>query len=72
MIHSLLLRYNARVNRGIIMREVTQLPEPKSYAPKAGELLERINDLIAEYDGEMSTMEAVGVLAAIQIKILVE
>lgn len=52
------------------MTDVTHLPGPKAYAPKAGELLERINDLIAEYDGEMSTVEAVGVLELAKLKML--
>jgi len=52
------------------MAKVESLPEPKAYAPKAAELVGRIKDLIAEYDGEMSTAEAIGVLEIVKIGML--
>jgi len=52
------------------MNNVTELPEPKAYAPKAAELVGRIKDLIAEYDGEMSTAEAIGVLEIVKMGVL--
>lgn len=52
------------------MSSISELPDPKAYAPKAAELVGRINDLIAEYDGEMSVAEAIGVLEIVKAGIL--
>ena len=54
------------------MTDIAQLPDPKAYAPKAAELVGRINDLIAEYDGEMSVAEAIGVLEIVKSGILTQ
>ena len=48
------------------MSDVSRLPDPEVYAPKAGELVGRINDLIDEYAGEIGIAEAVGVLEIVK------
>ena len=52
------------------MPKIESLPEPKAFAPKAGELAKRIQDLIGEYVGEMSNAEAIGVLEIVKHELL--
>jgi len=43
-----------------------KLPLPAKIDPKAGELARRINDLVHEYDGEISLSAAVGALEIVK------
>ena len=43
------------------MNNVKSLDLPKTY-PKIGELQDRVNDLILEYEGELGFLEVLGVL----------
>jgi len=59
-------RYMVDRNANIIKNnDVTNINEEKTY-PKNRSLLTGIQSLIAEYDGEISTAEAVGVLEIVK------
>ncbi|MDU1652650.1 MAG: hypothetical protein E6850_09140 [Leclercia adecarboxylata] len=48
---------------------VTSLGKEKSF-PAAGELFERIDNIILEYEGEIGLAEAIGVLEMLKAKLL--
>ncbi len=48
---------------------VTSLGKEKSF-PVAGELFERIDNVILEYEGEIGLAEAIGVLEMLKAKLL--
>lgn len=51
------------------MNNVKELGKEKRF-PKNGELCDRIYKLLSEYDGELSTAEAVGVLEVVKLGLL--
>lgn len=48
------------------MADELKLPTPAKIDPKAGELTCRINDLVHEYDGEISLAAAIGALEIVK------
>jgi hypothetical protein len=55
------------------MSDVKQFAKSKSTEkPHAGELFERIKSLVYEYDGELGTAEAMGVLEMVKLSIYID
>lgn len=50
---------------------ITDLGKQKSF-PVCGELFERLDQVITEYDGEIGLAEAVGVLEMLKAKLLTQ
>lgn len=52
---------------------IKEFTKPKrTERPHAAELFERIKTLVYEYDGEMGTAEAVGVLEMVKLSIYID
>lgn len=54
----------------IMSDQIKKFPLQEKISPKAGELARRLHELVHEYDGEISTSEAVGALEIVKYHIL--
>ena len=59
-----------RINKGVYMGNVTSLNQEKVFSKEA-ELAGRIDDLILEYNGELSLVSVMGILELKKIELFV-